>query len=632
MDAVLSNPATAGTSCSWIRSAPSRIPPFEEVEPDVRTAWLGERKAEAWEEAYKKMRAKYVLRASRAPGKPAGQGAVVSGGPPMSPVVVSLIVLASLLLGALAGMVLRARLPESHLSAESREMVKMGTGLVATMSALVLGLLVASAKSAYDAQRDELTQLASRLIMLDRMLAHYGPETMSIRVGLRQVVLHGIDQVWREGLGIGPGDATNEVLYDRLQALKPQSDAQRATLAQAAELMASIAQARWLMFTQRVSSISFPLLVTVVFWLTINFVGFRSARAPERDDRRHPLRLRALRVGGHPSDSGNGSAVHGDHPDSEPAAARSGRALGSVTRPRPAVRRRGTLPNLRALLLGTAAWLLFAIPSARAHEARPAYLEIRETGQGRYDLLWRTPVLSGMRLPVALKVPDGVRTVGEPIVQRLTDSLLERRTLDAGPAGLAGKRIEFPGLQGTITDVLVRVQSLDGRTSTTIVRAARPWSSWPPVRRGPSCSAPYVLHGIRHIAFGLDHLLFVFGLLLIVQDRWMLVKTITAFTVAHSLTLAIATFGWAEALVPPLNAAIALSIFFLGPEIVRSWRGQYELHDSPSLGRGVSLRSAARLRLLLGPDERRLAARRPALRASRIPTSAWRLGSSPSCC
>jgi hypothetical protein len=86
--------------------------------------------------------------------------------------------------------------------------------------------------------------------------------------------------------------------------------------------------------------------------------------------------------------------------------------------------------------------------------------------------------------------------------------------------------------------------------------------------------ATYVFHGIRHILFGPDHLLFVFGLLLIVKDRWMLVKTITAFTVAHSLTLAIATFGWAEAPILPLNAAIALSIFFLGPEIVRSWRGE----------------------------------------------------------
>ncbi len=212
--------------------------------------------------------------------------------------------------------------------------------------------------------------------------------------------------------------------------------------------------------------------------------------------------------------------------------------------------------------------------SAAAHEARPAYLEIRESGPGRYDLLWRTPVLSGMRLPVALQIPDGVRTVGEATVQQLIDSRLERRTIDAGPTGLAGKRIEFPGLQATITDVLVRVQLQDGRSWTTIVRASRPWVEIAAEQTRLQLLGTYVVHGIRHILFGLDHLLFVFGLLLIVKDRWMLVKTITAFTVAHSITLAIATFGWAEAPVPPLNAAIALSIFFLGPEVVRARRGE----------------------------------------------------------
>jgi hypothetical protein len=192
----------------------------------------------------------------------------------MSPTLLSLIIFACLFGGALIGMAIRPRLPESHLTAESREMVKLGTGLVATMSALVLGLLVASAKSSYDAQKDGLTELASKLIMLDRTLAHYGPETMPVRLGLRQVVLHGIGQVWNEGLGIGPGDATAEVLYDRIQQLTPQTDGQRAILAQAVDLMRTIAQARWLMYAQRSSSISFPLLVTVVFWLTINFVSF----------------------------------------------------------------------------------------------------------------------------------------------------------------------------------------------------------------------------------------------------------------------------------------------------------------------------------------------------------------------
>ena len=220
------------------------------------------------------------------------------------------------------------------------------------------------------------------------------------------------------------------------------------------------------------------------------------------------------------------------------------------------------------------ALLLSGTSRALAHEARPAYLEIKETSAGRYEILWRTPVLSGMRLPVRLQLPKDVVNVKEPTVQELSDSLLERRTIDAGPGGLAGKRIDFVGLQGTITDVLVRIELKDGRKWTTIVR---PSQSWVEIAAAPGPLAvvgAYVVHGIRHIAFGADHLLFVLGLLLIVKDRWMLLKTVTAFTVAHSLTLAIATFGYAEAPLLPLNAAIALSIFFLGPEIVRSWRGE----------------------------------------------------------
>jgi hydrogenase/urease accessory protein HupE len=216
-------------------------------------------------------------------------------------------------------------------------------------------------------------------------------------------------------------------------------------------------------------------------------------------------------------------------------------------------------------------------PAAWGHEARPAYLEIKETAPGRYEVLWRTPVLSGMRLPVALKLPEGLRNVKEPVVQELTDSLLERRSIDAGAGGLGGKRIEFPGLQGTITDVLVRVQSLDGAHSTMIVRPSQAWVEIAASQGPLAVLGAYILHGIQHISFGIDHLLFVLGLLLIVKDRWMLVKTVTAFTVAHSITLAIATLGYAEAPVVPLNAAIALSILFLGPEIVRSWRGETSL-------------------------------------------------------
>ena len=228
------------------------------------------------------------------------------------------------------------------------------------------------------------------------------------------------------------------------------------------------------------------------------------------------------------------------------------------------------LRTLAALSLGA---LTFA-SSASAHEARPAYLEIKETAPGQFSLLWRTPVLAGMRLPVALRLPDDVRNLQAPVVEELADSLVERRWIDAGPDGLAGRRIEFSGLQLTITDALVRVEMLDGRTWTTIVHPSQPWMVIAPSQSGWQVAGTYVVQGIRHILFGADHMLFVLGLLLIVTDRWMLLKTVTAFTAAHSITLAIATLGYADVPVVPLNAAIALSILFLGPEIVRSWRGE----------------------------------------------------------
>jgi hydrogenase/urease accessory protein HupE len=233
------------------------------------------------------------------------------------------------------------------------------------------------------------------------------------------------------------------------------------------------------------------------------------------------------------------------------------------------MRRRLCQIALAALL----APLIVPISVARAHEIRPAYLQIDEIGPGRFQLLWRTPVLSGMQLPVVLRLPDTARDITEPATQELSDSFIERHVFDAGAQGLAGKRIEFVGLQATITDVLVRVQMLDGTHSTTLVRPSQPWVDIA-TSQGPLATAgAYIGHGIQHILLGVDHLLFVLGLVLLVKNRWMLVKTITAFTVAHSITLALATFGYATIPVPPLNAAIALSILFLGPEIVRAWSG-----------------------------------------------------------
>jgi hydrogenase/urease accessory protein HupE len=227
-----------------------------------------------------------------------------------------------------------------------------------------------------------------------------------------------------------------------------------------------------------------------------------------------------------------------------------------------------------ARLAWCAASVVLAVSVASAHEARPAYLEVTETTPGQYSVLWRTPTLAGMQLPVALRLPDGVRNLREPGVETLADSLVERRFVEAGPGGLAGTRIEFSGLQMTIADVLVRVDLLDGRKWTAIAHPSQPWVAIAASQTWVGVATTYVAQGIRHILLGTDHMLFVLGLLLLVADRWMLLKTVTAFTVAHSITLAIATLGYADVPVLPLNAAIASSILFLGCEIVRSGRGE----------------------------------------------------------
>ena len=206
---------------------------------------------------------------------------------------------------------------------------------------------------------------------------------------------------------------------------------------------------------------------------------------------------------------------------------------------------------------------------------------------------------------VVLKLPDDVKNLREPNVQELADSLVERRWIDAGPNGLAGKRIEFPGLQITITDVLVRVEMLDGRKWTTIVHPSQPWVEITAAQTRMQVMGTYIVQGIRHILFGADHMLFVLGLLLIVKDRWMLLKTVTAFTVAHSITLAIATLGYAEVPVLPLNAAIALSILFLGPEIVRSWRGETSFTIRHPWVVAFAFGLLARLRFRQRADQRR---------------------------
>ena len=139
---------------------------------------------------------------------------------------------------------------------------------------------------------------------------------------------------------------------------------------------------------------------------------------------------------------------------------------------------------------------------------------------------------------------------------------------------MIGQRIEFVGLQASITDVLVRVSRLDGSLTTTLVHPAQPWIEIAATPGAFSVAGTFLAHGIQRILGGFDHLLFVFGLLLLVSNGWMLVKTITAFTLAHSITLALAVLGAVRLPGPPVEATIALSILLLAVEIARKNRGE----------------------------------------------------------
>jgi hydrogenase/urease accessory protein HupE len=220
-----------------------------------------------------------------------------------------------------------------------------------------------------------------------------------------------------------------------------------------------------------------------------------------------------------------------------------------------------------------AALMLFAAGVAGAHEVRPGFLELTQTAAESYDFLWKKPSGGEVELQIAPVVPPPCRLV-VPGAQQLSPGAVVVRGQLSCPGGIAGKTVMIAGLESTITDVLVRVNHIDGRVESHLLRPTSPAVTFGGDTGLAERALGYVQLGFQHILLGTDHLLFVLGLMLIVADRWMLVKTITAFTVAHSITLALATLGYASAPLLPLNAAIALSILFLGPEIVRAWRGE----------------------------------------------------------
>ena len=196
----------------------------------------------------------------------------------MSALAIGSVVFVCVFGGALLGMVLRSFLPDRHLSADSKDLVRLGMGLLATMAALVLSLLIASAKGSYDTQRNEVTQMAANVVFLDRAMAHYGPESKEARDLLRRYVASVLDQMWPP---TGSGSAelnlaatAVESLYEKIQALSPQNDGQRALRADARQVTIDLGRTRSLLVAQSGSSIPIPFLVILTFWITVLFVSF----------------------------------------------------------------------------------------------------------------------------------------------------------------------------------------------------------------------------------------------------------------------------------------------------------------------------------------------------------------------
>jgi hypothetical protein len=217
----------------------------------------------------------------------------------MTSIAISIVVFGCVFGGALIGLTLRGYLPEHHLTSDSRDVVKLGIGLIGTMAALVLGLLVSSAKGSYDTQRSEITQLSANLILLDRLLAHYGPDADDARKLLRQVAMSTLHQLWPEpGMAAeAPVTHTGDAYFDKIQELTPHNDSERALQSQAESMSISLGQLRWLLFEQSGSAISMPMLVVLVFWLAIIFAGF-GALAPRNSTVVVTLFLCALAVSG----------------------------------------------------------------------------------------------------------------------------------------------------------------------------------------------------------------------------------------------------------------------------------------------------------------------------------------------
>jgi len=228
---------------------------------------------------------------------------------------------------------------------------------------------------------------------------------------------------------------------------------------------------------------------------------------------------------------------------------------------------------IRRLLLASAfAWVANFAPAANAHEVRPGYLELQQTSAENWSVMWKVPAQGDMRLAIHPEFPEGCALASRPIAFHAAGAFIERTSI-ACKGGLEGRTIGIDGLAATMTDVLVRSVRADGTLQIVRLSPQAPTFVFEATPPSLQVARAYTLLGVEHILLGIDHLLFVLGLMLLVRGRWPLVKTITAFTVAHSITLAAATLGWMRVAQPPVEAVIALSIVFLASELAKQQRG-----------------------------------------------------------
>lgn len=221
----------------------------------------------------------------------------------------------------------------------------------------------------------------------------------------------------------------------------------------------------------------------------------------------------------------------------------------------------------------------FLCASALAHEMRPAYLELRQTGAETYDVLWKVPGRGeNLRLGLYVALPADARNVTEPRGAMVNNALTERWSVQRA-GGLNGGTIHIEGLSATMTDVLVRLERLDGSTQVTRLTPSAPSFVVEAAPPAMQVARTYLVLGVEHILGGIDHLLFVLALLILVKGTRRLIWTVTAFTLAHSLTLAGATLGFVHVPGPPVEAAIALSIVFVAMEIIYSRHGKAGLTE-----------------------------------------------------